>query len=206
MATRNDWIRVELDADEEREANRIARARRGEARSGGYQRAIQGTIREDLRGARGELAVAKWRGVRHPGWGGDVSWRADISRGCDVAGLQVRTAQRPGDGLALDAPPRQPNAGKFVLALDHDAPIIWLVGWIDASDGYRVGKLRHDGVGQADWLRVGQGHLHPMAAVDRDITEDHSSAWLVDPQTRFWCEVCDASHPIIEHRLCRKAA
>lgn len=209
MVTSRDWVKVELRSDEDREAHRIARARRGEAASGGYRRTIEGTIAEDLRGARGELAVARWLGIRHPGWGGDVSWKADINRGADIGDLQVRTAAGRGYGLALDAPPRPRNTGCHVLVLAHDAPVMWIAGWIDAEDGYAAGTLRHDGTGQPDWYRVAQSALRPMTALttrNRPAASPRANSRAVllpDPEALWWCETCHGRHRIAEMGACR---
>lgn len=192
MANRSDWIRVELSAAELAEADRVGRLQADYARKRGFRAKGMGGQEMHRLGWLGELAVARYEGViRDSDW----TWEADKRRGHDVAGWQVRTRSNPRYGLILNPG----DAGRFLLALAHDQPAIWLVGWLLAADGFLLSTPRndHDFV----WHLVEQRHLHPLP-------EQHgysrcAEKQLVDPGAVFWCEGCGGTHPISQHRLCR---
>src|SRR5262245_3993260 len=194
MVTPADWICVQLTDTEIKEARRVAVLRQGHARERGFRRKGMGSIETDTIGRLGELAVARYE---HSPLDSDWTWAADIRRGHDVAGWQVRCRSKPHYGLVLNPG----DTGNYLLALAHDLPRIWLAGWIDAETGHHLATSRndHDYV----WHLVDPSHLHPLP--EQNGYTRRGDPWLIDPQTLFWCEICHIRHPIIEHRECRSA-
>jgi hypothetical protein len=148
-------IRIELDPAEVAAAADRARRQHDYATRRGFVAKGFGTFGTHFLGCQGEAAVAKWAGVElDPDW----TWEADRARGYDVAGWQVRTRSRARAGLNL----HRGDRGRFLLVLGHQAPVMWLFGWLDAADGFRLGERRESGTGDRAWWEVDQKYLRPL--------------------------------------------
>jgi hypothetical protein len=154
-----------------------------------------------IHGIIGQDAVALYRGVPMV----RRSNEADLNAPDDVDGLQVRCRSKADYGLNLKAK----DQGRFILALAHDLPVVWLVGGMTASEGLAVGTpMYHKGQGdhdRASWYLVDQKLLHPLRERP-GFSRRGEDGWLVDPQSPGWCDCCHEMHPIIEHRVCRAQA
>lgn len=194
MTTSADWIRVRLPAAYVRAAENQARNQQQYAARRGFTPKGFGNYDTHLTGALGEFAVALYEGVqRDPDW----TWEADMARGHDVAGWQVRTRTQARHGLNL----HRGDIGRFLLVYSHERPVMWLAGWLDAAEGFKLGTERHSGTGDTLWWEVDARHLAPLP--QKNGWARREARWLVDPSTPFLCDTCRGFHPIGEHRRCR---
>ena len=104
----------------------------------------------DIRGALGEMAVAKWLGVY---WSGRFEFR-----GVDVGHVEVRTAAKPTHSLILHD--RDPDARPFIL-VTGTCREFELRGWVYGSEGKRR-EFWSDPKGGRPAYFVPQSALNPM--------------------------------------------
>lgn len=203
MSTPDDWIRVELTPAEVAGAKALAERCRSYGLKGRYGTTMRvrgyASLAQHFLGAQGEFAVSRYCGSPMPD-ADDWTWEADKARGYDVGGWQVRTCSKAHYGLNLHAG----DQGKFILVFGHEAPVMWLAGWLDAAAGFDAGQLRHDGTGDTRWWRVAPSALRPLP--EQRGFRKRGNRWLIDPEASFWCEACKGTHPIREHRICRGQA
>jgi hypothetical protein len=158
MAARDDWVRVVLSGEEQRAATRLGtlRYRKWDAR---VQVHGSVTLENNLLGAQGEYAWCQLLGKPHPHPDGNLD--DELAHGSDCYGWEIRTASQPGHGLNLH---RGDEHKLFILALAHEAPVIWVVGCLPADEafGRNLGRWREDGEGDRRWYLVGQQHLRPI--------------------------------------------
>jgi hypothetical protein len=193
MVTMADWIKVELTDAEYREATQLGELR--QARSGHFKPKGLGDLRTNTLGVLGEMTVAKYIGAELPP---EHTWEADVQRGYDVGDWEVRCNQRASSGLGLN--PGDERKRPFIHVLAHEAPVMWLTGWIAAADGFPVAVERE--TNGHKWWCVDQSFLHPLPERNGYYRRG-ADGWLVDPQTPFNDEACGMMHPLIEHRICR---
>lgn len=107
----------------------------------------------NIEGALGEVAFAKWSGIY---WSGNFrDLRAD-----DVGDFQVRTADNHRKKLILHPPDRD---NRIFVLLTGIAPRFYIRGWIEGRDG-KLQRYWGDPTGQnrfAFWVPVAD--LYPMA-------------------------------------------
>jgi len=132
MATRADRVRVVLTPAECALAESVGRLRHEDAKRNGRQ-AAHGldvddatALRLDIRGAFGELVIAKHFGVF---WNGTIGESGD-----DVRRLHVRMTTRD-DGCCV-VRPKDPNDRVFVLVVGTK-PEFYICGWIWGLDAKR---------------------------------------------------------------------
>jgi hypothetical protein len=149
-------VKIDLSEADINLAHNIATARMDDAIQHSRKPKGLGTYETNFQGALGEIAVSKWSGVDLEG---DYSYIADVKRGYDVAGYQVRTRGKSWYDLGLHSG----DSGRFILALAHDAPVIWLAGWIDIDCAY-VGMPGSHTMTTYDytWICMPQLSLNPM--------------------------------------------
>lgn len=197
MAVSADWIGVELTEDDLHRVKIAAAERQANADLHDPERfgsAPEDRFAYDIAGCQAELAFYE-RYQRKP-WVQDLL-RENQRRGHDGGGFEVKGRRKAHYDLPIKARDR---CRWYVLALTHDAPMIWLVGWISRKDAWNL-RERVPQLHRHPWT-VGQAHLHPLPERN-GYTRRGAARWLVDPQTPFLCEDCGQMHPIIEHRGCR---
>lgn len=122
-------------------------------------------IAQDTRGCLGEIAVAVFLGV---------PWRPRTGNygGADVAGVHVRTTDRPAGRLPVR---EHEHTGTYVLVVDQ-FPSMRLAGWAFARDVRRGEHVALDPSRPACYVLT-QGRLRPM----RDLVTTHRSAAGLPP-------------------------
>jgi len=160
MVTSADWIRVGLTPADHALAWEIAHLKHTEAVRRGFRARGFGTIGTHLIGARGEIAAGHYLGYEVK----PETYAQERARGGDFPDRwEARCRSARHYGLPL----QQGDEGKrFILALDHDNrdSIVWLAGWIEADDGFKLAVQRRDGEGENNhqWGWVPQKHLKPL--------------------------------------------
>jgi hypothetical protein len=152
-------VKIDLSESDIGLAHDIATARMNDAIQHSHKPKGLGTYETNFQGALGEIAVSKWSGVNLDE---DHSYMADVKRGYDVAGYQVRTMGKSWYDLGLHSG----DSGRFILALAHDAPVIWLAGWIDIERAFlgMPGTRTITTYGYT-WIRMPQSLLNPMGTL-----------------------------------------
>jgi len=192
VVTPADWIKVELTADQVSSAENRAQMRQQYARQRGFTPKGLGSLDTDTLGCMGELAVSSYEAAElDPDW----RWEADVARGHDVAGWQVRCRGRLKHGLPIKAG----EVGRYMLVYGHQRPVMWLAGWITAEAGYLIG-LPQSYRGHS-WREVDPANLYELSEKN-GYQRRGETGWLGDQQTPFWHESCDGFHPLSEHRDC----
>lgn len=152
-------VTVELSSSDIELASHIATVRMNDAKQNHRKAKGLGTYETHFLGAMGEISVSKWTGVDLDD---DHSYKADMRRGYDVAGYQVRcTGTAPYDlGLHIG------DSGIFIQAMvkDIQQPIVYLTGWIEV-DNIQVGDhCSHVGCNNGYLsLYVPQWYLSPLS-------------------------------------------
>lgn len=151
-----------LSAEELEHASSVA-AKRNESQRGADRadgKVMESSLRADLMGAEGELAVSKalslpWDGEWLPIEVWD-SWKLD---GNDVGSLEVRTTDHENGRLILH--PNDKDDVPYILVISTHRPQYKLAGWMLARDGKQEKYWRND-VPRPCFM-VPQGSLRPMS-------------------------------------------
>jgi hypothetical protein len=197
-------IPVFLAPEDRVEAERIARLRQKES-EGWTANTGSKTLSNDLVGARAEIAAARYFEIPHPLHGKAVSHALERQRKWDVGGYEVRGRREAWHGITLRQSDRvRPADLKLMLILHHDYPLMWLVGWTTLGEALLV-ATEGESRGYPMWF-VDKRHLTPFpetALYRRAPTAGPHVAAVAASDLPFWCDDCERTHPIREHRLCR---
>lgn len=117
------------------------------------------TIDREIEGVIGEIAVARWSGLKY--W---VPEYRHADRSPDVAGYQVRATRHPRGCLIVRPLDEKKHAEPFVLAIiDQPNRKVRLVGWIMGRDAMTDRYLRRpDKLSKISSWWVPQSHLQAL--------------------------------------------
>jgi hypothetical protein len=195
MSTREDWIRIGLPDEVVRKARIVAEQRQANAVRLHIPVAGVSSLETHILGAQGESAMRLYLGL--PLETSAVSVTREKQRGGDIPGWgEVRTRSRVGYGLGLHG---KDKPARFGLVMGHEAPVMWLAGWIDYGDAMKVATRRVTN-GHV-WYLVEQRHLAPFVE-----TDSYRRASAAGPMVRalweenpfFFCEQCNGQHRLSE--------
>lgn len=150
------WISIMLDHEDMELCRERGAQRQQHAEERGFQAYGFGSAETHARGYMGELAMSRYLGVPMPL---DWTWAADMRRGHDVGGWQVRTSAQP-DGKLMIRP--QDKDGHYTLILTHQRPVFYLVGWITLDRAKTVGFTGETRIGNRPVKYVSQHLLTPF--------------------------------------------
>jgi hypothetical protein len=157
-----DWIGIRLSPDLLNLADKwgAARADRAIEERRVFERRPRTEKKSDhISGVRGELAARLYLDLPIPVQ--DDTYEDDIRRGYDVAGYSVKCRTKAWHDLALS----DGDKGPFMLFLEHELPVLWLVGTIGTKEAWQL-ATSHDGGDNrtgTGFFVVTKKYLHPCA-------------------------------------------